>query len=95
MSAEAARKVPEPRTVTLRKTQVELGVQICGGNVRGIFVEKLEDDSPAKMADGLAPGDMILEVGRELKLSYGKLGPVERSSAFFRVDCDAFFAFMH
>ncbi|XP_061087402.1 disks large homolog 5a isoform X2 [Conger conger] len=61
MSGEAARKVPEPRTVTLRKTQVELGVQICGGNMHGIFVEKLEDDSPAKMADGLAPGDMILE----------------------------------
>ncbi|XP_064170634.1 disks large homolog 5a [Anguilla rostrata] len=61
MSSEPARKVPEPRTVTLRKTQVELGVQICGGNLRGIFVEKLEDDSPAKMADGLLPGDMILE----------------------------------
>ncbi|KAJ8264329.1 hypothetical protein GJAV_G00147910 [Gymnothorax javanicus] len=61
MSGEAARKVPEPRTVILRKSQVELGVQICGGNLRGIFVEKLEDDSPAGMADGLVPGDMILE----------------------------------
>uniref|UniRef100_A0A3B3S6P0 Discs, large homolog 5a (Drosophila) n=1 Tax=Paramormyrops kingsleyae TaxID=1676925 RepID=A0A3B3S6P0_9TELE len=58
---KASRKIPEPRMVTLRKTQGELGVQICGGNQRGIFVEKLEDSSPAKDADVLLPGDVILE----------------------------------
>lgn len=41
---------------------MELGVQICGGNLYGIFVESLDDDSPAKSPDGLLPGDLILEV---------------------------------
>ncbi|XP_051774074.1 disks large homolog 5a isoform X4 [Ctenopharyngodon idella] len=63
ISSESSKKVPEPRLVTLRKTQVELGVQLCGGNLRGIFVERLEEDSPARGADGLVPGDMILEYG--------------------------------
>ncbi|XP_036382750.1 disks large homolog 5a isoform X1 [Megalops cyprinoides] len=61
MSTEAAKKIPEPRLVTVKKTQVELGIQICGGNLHGIFVEKLEEDSPAKNADVLMPGDLILE----------------------------------
>ena len=38
--------------------------QICGGNIYGIFVESLDDDSPAKSPDGLLPGDLILEVCR-------------------------------
>ncbi|MGH0134380.1 UNVERIFIED_CONTAM: hypothetical protein FKN15_059082 [Acipenser sinensis] len=63
MSMDATKKFPEPRTVVLRKTQVELGIQICGGNLYGIFVEKLEDDSPAKCPGGLMPGDMLLEYG--------------------------------
>lgn len=46
----------------LKRIQVELGVQICGGNLYGIFVESLDDDSPAKSPDGLLPGDFILEV---------------------------------
>lgn len=54
--------------VSLRKAQVELGVQICGGNLCGIFVENLEEDSPAKLADVLMPGDMILEVSFPLVL---------------------------
>ncbi|XP_066534786.1 disks large homolog 5a isoform X2 [Hoplias malabaricus] len=61
MSSEGSKKVPEPRVVSVRKTQVELGVQICGGNMRGIFVERLEEDSPVRGSDGLMPGDMILE----------------------------------
>ncbi|MGH0131361.1 UNVERIFIED_CONTAM: hypothetical protein FKN15_046299 [Acipenser sinensis] len=61
MLMDATKKFPEPRTVIIRKTQVELGIQICGGNLYGIFVEKLEDDSPAKSPGGLMPGDMILE----------------------------------
>uniref|UniRef100_A0A7N8X4T3 Discs, large homolog 5b (Drosophila), tandem duplicate 1 n=1 Tax=Mastacembelus armatus TaxID=205130 RepID=A0A7N8X4T3_9TELE len=50
-----------PRIVRLKRVQAELGVQICGGNVYGIFVESLDDDSPAKGPDGLQPGDLILE----------------------------------
>lgn len=52
----------EPRLVRLKKVQVELGVQICGGNLSGIFVESLDEDSPAKSTDGVLPGDLILEV---------------------------------
>lgn len=55
--------------VTVRKTQVELGVQLCGGNLQGIFVERLEEDSPARGADGLVPGDMLLEVNGATSLS--------------------------
>uniref|UniRef100_A0A3Q4BG75 Uncharacterized protein n=1 Tax=Mola mola TaxID=94237 RepID=A0A3Q4BG75_MOLML len=51
----------EPRLVRLKRIQAELGVQICGGNLSGIFVESLDDDSPAKGPDGLLPGDLILE----------------------------------
>lgn len=46
----------------LKRIHAELGIQICGGNINGIFVEMLDDDSPAKSPDGLLPGDMILEV---------------------------------
>lgn len=56
------RRAAEPRLVRLKRIQVELGVQICGGNLFGIFVESLDDDSPAKSPDGLLPGDLILEV---------------------------------
>lgn len=51
----------EPRLVRLKKVQVELGVQICGGNLSGIFVESLDEDSPARSPDGVLPGDLILE----------------------------------
>ncbi|XP_054605194.2 disks large homolog 5 isoform X3 [Nothobranchius furzeri] len=51
----------EPRLVRLKKVNVELGVQVCGGNIYGIFVEMLDEDSPAKGPDGLLPGDLILE----------------------------------
>ncbi|TMS22152.1 Disks large-like protein 5 [Larimichthys crocea] len=57
----STRQAAEPRLVRLKRIQVELGVQICGGNLYGIFVESLDDDSPAKVADGLLPGDLILE----------------------------------
>uniref|UniRef100_A0A671WTP2 Discs large MAGUK scaffold protein 5 n=1 Tax=Sparus aurata TaxID=8175 RepID=A0A671WTP2_SPAAU len=50
-----------PRLVRLKRIQGELGVQICGGNLYGIFVESLDDDSPARSPDGLLPGDLILE----------------------------------
>lgn len=62
MSSEGSKKIPEPRVVSVKKAQVELGVQICGGNLRGIFVERLEEDSLVRGPDVLMPGDMILEV---------------------------------
>lgn len=62
-SVDTSKKTPEPRIVIIKKSQVELGVQICGGNLHGIFVSDIEDDSPAKGSDGLALGDMILEYG--------------------------------
>nr|XP_033467527.1 disks large homolog 5-like isoform X1 [Epinephelus lanceolatus] len=54
-------RAAEPRLVRLKRIQVELGVQVCGGNLYGVFVESLDDDSPAKSPDGLLPGDLILE----------------------------------
>uniref|UniRef100_A0A8C3TD33 Discs large MAGUK scaffold protein 5 n=1 Tax=Chelydra serpentina TaxID=8475 RepID=A0A8C3TD33_CHESE len=57
------KRTPEPRNVVIKKSQVELGIQICGGNLHGIFVSDVEDDSPAKGPDGLVTGDMILEYG--------------------------------
>ncbi|XP_041938079.1 disks large homolog 5-like isoform X2 [Alosa sapidissima] len=55
------RVLPEPRRVTVQRVLGELGVSICGGNLHGIYVERLEEDSPARAADGLMPGDLILE----------------------------------
>uniref|UniRef100_A0A668A6L1 Discs, large homolog 5a (Drosophila) n=1 Tax=Myripristis murdjan TaxID=586833 RepID=A0A668A6L1_9TELE len=56
-----SRKVGEPRLVTVRRPGVEVGVTLCGGNLRGVYIESLEEDSPARGADGLLPGDLILE----------------------------------
>lgn len=56
------KRTPEPRIVVVKKSQVDLGIQICGGNLYGIFVSDVDDDSPAKGPDGLVLGDMILEV---------------------------------
>ncbi|XP_061666064.1 disks large homolog 5-like [Syngnathoides biaculeatus] len=55
------RRTAESRLVRLKRIQAELGVQICGGNLYGVFVESLDEDSPAKSAEGLLPGDLILE----------------------------------
>ena len=49
--------------MTVRRPGVEVGVTLCGGNLRGVYVESLEEDSPARGPDGLLPGDLILEVG--------------------------------
>ncbi|XP_026171584.1 disks large homolog 5-like isoform X2 [Mastacembelus armatus] len=61
LPGSSSHRSAEPRIVRLKRVQAELGVQICGGNVYGIFVESLDDDSPAKGPDGLQPGDLILE----------------------------------
>ncbi|XP_073723345.1 disks large homolog 5 [Misgurnus anguillicaudatus] len=55
------RKQAELRKVAVRKTRVDLGLKICGGNLSGVFVESLEEDSPARGANGLQPGDLLLE----------------------------------
>uniref|UniRef100_A0A665WU13 Disks large homolog 5-like n=1 Tax=Echeneis naucrates TaxID=173247 RepID=A0A665WU13_ECHNA len=55
------RKVGEPRLVTVRRPGVEVGVALCGGNLRGVYIESLDEDSPARGPDGLLPGDLILE----------------------------------
>ncbi|KAK9530292.1 hypothetical protein VZT92_011803 [Zoarces viviparus] len=61
LPGSGTRRAAEPRLVRLKRIQVELGVQVCGGNLYGIFVESLDEDSPAKSPDGLLPGDLILE----------------------------------
>lgn len=61
MPSESSRKAVEPRLVTVRRPGVEVGVTLCGGNLRGVYIESLEEDSPAKGPDGLLPGDLILE----------------------------------
>ncbi|XP_040098260.1 disks large homolog 5 isoform X2 [Oryx dammah] len=63
MVGDATKKTPEPRVVFIKKSQLELGVHLCGGNLHGVFVAEVEDDSPAKGPDGLVPGDLILEYG--------------------------------
>uniref|UniRef100_A0A674AU02 Discs, large homolog 5a (Drosophila) n=1 Tax=Salmo trutta TaxID=8032 RepID=A0A674AU02_SALTR len=61
---KGSRKVCEPRVVTVRRAQgAELGLGLCGGNLRGVYVESLEEDSPARGTEGLQPGDLILEYG--------------------------------
>ncbi|XP_029377323.1 disks large homolog 5a isoform X2 [Echeneis naucrates] len=61
MLSDGSRKVGEPRLVTVRRPGVEVGVALCGGNLRGVYIESLDEDSPARGPDGLLPGDLILE----------------------------------
>ncbi|XP_047207334.1 disks large homolog 5a isoform X2 [Girardinichthys multiradiatus] len=58
---ESNRKVGEPRLVTVHRPGVEVGVTLCGGNLRGVYIESLDEDSPARGPNGLLPGDLILE----------------------------------
>ncbi|XP_042080279.1 disks large homolog 5a isoform X3 [Haplochromis burtoni] len=61
MPSEGGRKAGEPRLVTVRRPGVEVGVTLCGGNLRGVYIESLDEDSPARGPNGLLPGDLILE----------------------------------
>ncbi|XP_060943694.1 disks large homolog 5a [Limanda limanda] len=61
MPSEGSRKVGDARLVTVRRPGVEVGVTLCGGNLRGVFIESLDEDSPARGPDGLLTGDIILE----------------------------------
>lgn len=63
MGGDANKKTAEPRVVFMKKSQLELGVHLCGGNLHGVFVAEVEEDSAAKGPDGLVPGDLILEYG--------------------------------
>uniref|UniRef100_A0A6Q2X9K0 Discs, large homolog 5a (Drosophila) n=1 Tax=Esox lucius TaxID=8010 RepID=A0A6Q2X9K0_ESOLU len=64
MPSEGGGRVCEPRVVTVRRAQgAELGLGLCGGNLWGVYVESLEKDSPARGAEGLLPGDLIIEYG--------------------------------
>uniref|UniRef100_A0A671XN87 Discs, large homolog 5a (Drosophila) n=1 Tax=Sparus aurata TaxID=8175 RepID=A0A671XN87_SPAAU len=47
--------------ITCRHTALTVGVTLCGGNLRGVYIESLDEDSPARGSDGLLPGDLILE----------------------------------
>ncbi|KAK2921816.1 disks large homolog 5a isoform X3 [Channa argus] len=61
MPSDGSRKVGEPRLVTVHRPGVEVGVTLCGGNLRGVYIESLDEDSPARGPDGLLSGDLILE----------------------------------
>ncbi|TKS85696.1 Disks large -like protein 5 [Collichthys lucidus] len=61
MPSDGGKKAGEPRLVTVRRPGVEVGVTLCGGNLRGVYIESLDEDSPARGADGLLSGDLILE----------------------------------
>ncbi|KAL4822100.1 hypothetical protein H8958_015728, partial [Nasalis larvatus] len=67
IAGDTNKKTLEPRVVFIKKSQLELGVHLCGGNLHGVFVAEVEDDSPAKGPDGLVPGDLILEYGRDVR----------------------------
>ncbi|XP_037128172.1 disks large homolog 5a isoform X3 [Syngnathus acus] len=58
---DSKKKAGEPRLVTVHRPGVEVGITLCGGNLRGVYVDSLDEDSPARGADGLRPGDLILE----------------------------------
>ncbi|XP_028278786.1 disks large homolog 5a isoform X2 [Parambassis ranga] len=61
MASDGSRKVAEPRLVVVRRPGVEVGVTLCGGNLRGVYIESLDEDSPARGPDGLLSGDLIME----------------------------------
>uniref|UniRef100_A0A3Q2YKW1 Discs, large homolog 5a (Drosophila) n=1 Tax=Hippocampus comes TaxID=109280 RepID=A0A3Q2YKW1_HIPCM len=61
MHSDGNKKAGEPRLVTVHRPGVEVGITLCGGNLRGVYIDSLDEDSPARGADGLRPGDLILE----------------------------------
>uniref|UniRef100_A0A3B3D367 Discs, large homolog 5a (Drosophila) n=1 Tax=Oryzias melastigma TaxID=30732 RepID=A0A3B3D367_ORYME len=60
-SPQGSRKVCDPRLVTVHRPGVEVGVTLCGGNLRGVYIESVDEDSPARGSEGLLAGDLILE----------------------------------
>ncbi|OCT58753.1 disks large homolog 5 isoform X2 [Xenopus laevis] len=59
-TGEEIKRHSELRVVTLSKSPEKLGLQICGGNLHGIYVLDIEDKSEL---GGLLKGDMVLEYG--------------------------------
>ncbi|KAE8591414.1 hypothetical protein XENTR_v10018443 [Xenopus tropicalis] len=59
-NAEGIKRHSELRVVTLSKSPEKLGIQICGGNLHGIFVLDIEEEN---VVGGLLKGDMVLEYG--------------------------------
>lgn len=57
------KKILELCVVFIKKFQLEFGVYLCGGNLYGVFVVEVEDDSFVKGFDGFVLGDFILEYG--------------------------------
>ncbi|KAM4032893.1 disks large homolog 5 isoform 1-T1 [Anomaloglossus baeobatrachus] len=60
---DGIKKHTEVRTVILSKSPVELGMQICGGNLHGIYVLDLDEDNASSALEGLMSGDFILDYG--------------------------------
>ncbi|XP_044152385.1 disks large homolog 5 isoform X2 [Bufo gargarizans] len=60
---DGIKKHSEIRTVTLSKSPVELGMQICGGNLHGIYVLDLDEDNASGGLEGLLRGDFIIDYG--------------------------------
>uniref|UniRef100_A0A8C8FUF2 Discs, large homolog 5a (Drosophila) n=1 Tax=Oncorhynchus tshawytscha TaxID=74940 RepID=A0A8C8FUF2_ONCTS len=54
---------PSSKQTTPTTSPHKLGLGLCGGNLRGVYVKSLEEDSPARGPEGLQPGDLILEYG--------------------------------
>lgn len=81
MPSEGSRKAGEPRLVTVRRPGVEVGVTLCGGNLRGVYIESLDEDSPARGPDGLLPGDLILEVRTQIHRTHNLLNKSTNTSA--------------
>ncbi|XP_061646772.1 disks large homolog 5a isoform X2 [Phyllopteryx taeniolatus] len=61
MHSEGNNKPGEARLVTVHRPGVEVGVTLCGGNLRGVYIDSLDEDSSARGTDSLLPGDLILE----------------------------------
>ncbi|XP_056387323.1 disks large homolog 5 isoform X3 [Hyla sarda] len=60
---DGTKKHSEIRIVTLTKSPVELGMQICGGNLHGIYVLDLDEDNASGGLEGLLTGDFIIDYG--------------------------------
>ncbi|KAG8434972.1 hypothetical protein GDO86_013074 [Hymenochirus boettgeri] len=61
--AKDIKRHSEVRVISLSKSPDKLGLQICGGNLHGIFVLDIEEESVAGNSDGFLKGDLILEYG--------------------------------
>lgn len=59
----SASKCDAPRKISFKKPNpsADLGISLTGGNATGIFVKKIEENSPAA-GQSIRLGDQILEV---------------------------------